>query len=180
MKVAVVYESMFGNTRQIAEAIREGLARHHEAEAWRVADVGSHDLSGLALLVVGGPTHAWSMSRASTRKAAAKQAADNPSAVTLEAGAVGPGLREWLAGVDLAGVAVAAFDTRMAVPVVVSGAASRSIARALRRRGGHFVSARRSFLVTKLNTLVDGELALAREWGEELAEAVSRTPAVLS
>lgn len=45
--------------------------------------------------MVGGPTHAHGMSRASTRKAAAEAAAKPVSGVTLEPGADGDGLREW-------------------------------------------------------------------------------------
>ncbi|HWC35107.1 MAG TPA: flavodoxin domain-containing protein [Mycobacteriales bacterium] len=175
MKVVVVYESMFGNTRRVAEAIRDGLCRHHEVEVLSAAQAPAHDLAGTALLVVGGPTHVRSMSRPSTRKAASEQAADASRGLTLEPQAAGPGLREWLAEARLAGVPVAAFDTRIAMPAVISGSAVRSITRALHRQGGRFVCTRRSFLVTKQNTLVDGQLDLARQWGEQLAETVTRT-----
>lgn len=176
MKVAVAYESMFGNTRRIATAVGEGLGEHYEVEVWCVADQKARDLGGVALLVAGGPTHAWGMSRPSTRQAAAKQAADPTHALTLDPGAVGPGLREWLAGVDLTGIAVAAFDTRIAMPVAFTGTAARSIERALRRRGGHVIARRHSFLVTKLNALVDGQLDLARAWGAQLAEDLAADP----
>lgn len=46
---------MYGNTHRIAQAIAEGLATATDAVA--VYAVGRIDLSGLDLLVIGGPTH---------------------------------------------------------------------------------------------------------------------------
>jgi hypothetical protein len=175
MKAAVVYESMFGNTRKVAEAIGEALSPYMDTKVRNVAASEDVDLTDLDLLVIGGPTHAWGMSRPSTRKAAAEQAADPKRSLTLEPGASGLGLREWLAALNLEGAKVAAFDTRMAMPVAFTGSAARAIAKALHRRGADFVSSRQSFLVTKRNELVAGQLELARNWGEELAETVSRT-----
>jgi hypothetical protein len=175
MKAAVVYESMFGNTRKVAQAICEGLSQSVDTSAVSVANQDAHALHEIDLLVVGAPTHAWGMSRPTTRQAAEKQAAVPERELMLEPGAVGPGLREWLADLDLDGAKVAVFDTRIAMPVLLTGSAARSIAKALHRRGADFVSSRQSFLVTKRNELVAGQLELARNWGEELAETVSRT-----
>ncbi|WP_411733795.1 flavodoxin family protein [Paeniglutamicibacter sp.] len=55
LKAAVVYESMYGNTHRIAQAIAEGLATATDVVS--VYAVGRIDLRGLDLLVVGGPTH---------------------------------------------------------------------------------------------------------------------------
>ena len=56
-----------------------------------VSQAGPAVLAGADLVVVGGPTHAHGMSRASTRKAAV-QAADKPvSPLTVEPDALGPG-----------------------------------------------------------------------------------------
>ncbi len=71
MKTAVVYQSMFGNTKTIAEAIVCGLAQSgpgHDVVIMRVADVTADDLAGLDLLVVGGPTHLRRMTSRRTRE----------------------------------------------------------------------------------------------------------------
>lgn len=58
MKGIVVYQSKWGNSRQIAEAIAKGLAdTGHEAEVKTVASTGTPD-PGLDFIVVGGPTRA--------------------------------------------------------------------------------------------------------------------------
>ena len=69
----VVYESMFGNTEQVAEAIGEGLRSKVEAEVVRVDRAPEVLPDSLDLLVVGGPTHAFSMSRPGTRESASAQ-----------------------------------------------------------------------------------------------------------
>ena len=72
MRAVVVYESMFGNTHAIADAIGKGLGQGLEpADNVVVVPVveAGRDGSGYAdLLVVGGPTHFHGMSRARTRK----------------------------------------------------------------------------------------------------------------
>ena len=60
MKAAVVYESMFGNTKMIAEAVADGLAQAGavpEVVVVSVTEAMPVDLADLDLLVVGGPTH---------------------------------------------------------------------------------------------------------------------------
>jgi hypothetical protein len=168
MKAAVVYESMFGNTRALAEAVADGLAAH-VVQMIRVSDLRAHDLDDVELLVVGGPTHGWSMSRPSTREGAAAQAADPARILTLEPGATDRGLREWLTDLAPHNVAAAAFDTRVNQPRIVTGAASRSIARQLRRNGCRLVVRPESFLVTTKSRLVEGELTRARSWGAAIA-----------
>ena len=60
MKTLVIYESMYGNTRQIAEAIADTI---EDACAVPVRAVDDGELSRAARVVVGGPTHAFGMSR---------------------------------------------------------------------------------------------------------------------
>ncbi len=68
MKALVVYESMFGNTRTVAEAIGHGLSRSLEVTVIRASEADSSVLNGKSFVVVGGPTHAWGMPRPSTRR----------------------------------------------------------------------------------------------------------------
>ncbi len=172
MDALVVYESMFGNTEEIAKAIAEGLStrlRTEVAEAGRAPGaVGAE----VGLLVVGGPTHAFAMSRASTRRSAAQQA-------TRPLVSAGNGVREWLATLrtSSAGLRSAAFDTRVAKPRM-PGSAARGIARRLRRLGVRVVAPAQSFYITGTEgPLVEGELERARKWGESLAASFPVTTA---
>jgi hypothetical protein len=116
------------------------------------------------LVVVGGPTHVHSMSRTSTRKAAADTA--RAKALTLDASAEGPGLREWFTDVGAHPHAIAvAFDTRVAMPASVTGRAGCGIARRLRRCRFADVRDAGSFFVDKNNKLLAGEAERAAAWG---------------
>ncbi|NJP88711.1 flavodoxin family protein [Nonomuraea sp. FMUSA5-5] len=164
MDALVVYESMFGNTKQIAEAVAEGLATRMRAEVVEVGAAPAVVGPQVGLLVVGGPTHAFSMSRASTRRSAAEQA-------TRPLVSRGAGVREWLAALrtSSAGLASAAFDTRVAKPRM-PGSAARAVAKRLRRLGVKVTAPAQSFYVSGTEgPLVGGELDRARQWGESLA-----------
>lgn len=169
MHIVVVYESMFGNTKEIAAAIADGARESQTAIAVPVGSAGRHLVSTADLLVIGAPTHAWSLSRPATRAQAATQAARFGSHLHLQDGAGGIGIREWLQQQPELPPRAAVFDTRRDVPVVFSGRASRGISRLLRTRGIRLVCPAESFLVDKGNVLVAGELARAVNWGRQLA-----------
>jgi hypothetical protein len=122
----VVYESMFGNTRLVADAIGEGLREHFATVDVVDASDAPTTVDGIDLLVVGGPTHAFGMSRPKTRAAARDQGASGPTE---------RGVREWLAALvrPQHPIAAVAFDTRVQGPF--PGSARRPINRRLRRLG---------------------------------------------
>lgn len=160
MVAVVVYESLWGNTRDVAEAVARGLG-----SGTVVIDVASPALQAVApadLLVVGGPTHAFSMSRASTRRDAVTKGAPAAGAVR--------GIREWLADLPPSPhQAVATFDTRVARMGRLPGSAARAAARAVRRhRLGHTVASASFFVRDVHGPLLDGELERAERWGREL------------
>jgi hypothetical protein len=168
MRAVVVYESMFGNTRRVAEAIGEGLQPAHDVVVVPVRDAGPDVLADAQILVVGGPTHVHGMTRPRSRQAAADVAGKPESPVALEEGATGPGVREWLAALEYPNVFAASFDTRSHAPAALTGRASKGIHRELSRHGAHLIAEPESFFVTKENTLETGEAARARRWGEQL------------
>jgi hypothetical protein len=169
MRALVVYESMFGNTQRIAEAIAAGISSRMNAEAVEVTNAPTS--VEVDLLVVGGPTHAFGMTREGTRKQAAEQAG---------AGLVsrGEGIREWLAHLDLGALrpAAATFDTCFRKARLL-GTASKAIAKRLRRLGLSTVTDAEHFFVSgSPGPLLPGEEERARRWGEQVA-AVMAAPA---
>jgi hypothetical protein len=167
MKALVVYESMFGNTEEIAQAIGAGLAEDMEVEVQAVAKAPRTVPSGVELLVVGGPTHAFSMSRQSTREDAVKQGANATPSI---------GVREWLEALPhRSGTAtVTTFDTQVDGARHLPGSAAKSAARRARRHGFTHVERGESFYVHgTAGPLVDGETERARDWGRKVARTVS-------
>lgn len=173
MRAVVAYESMYGNTRKVADAIADGLRTRYSVTVEPVNRLDTEQLDTAGLIVIGGPTHVRGMSRASTRKAA-EEAANKPgSTLSVERDAQTPGVREWLSALGRLNVQAAVFDTRIKMPAVLSGRASRGIARELRRHGVTMLTKPESFLVTKDNQLLPGEEDRARAWGQQLAQAVA-------
>lgn len=161
MRSLVVHESMWGNSRAIAEAIGSAIAG--DVTTVDVADAPGN-LDGIDLLVVGGPTHAFSMSRPSTRSDAVTKGA--PPGHTER------GIRDWLDELPLRrpGPAVATFDTRVGSMRHLPGSAARSAARLVRRRRlGRLVAAESFYVEDMAGPLLDGELDRAREWARGLA-----------
>ena len=172
MNALVVYESIYGNTRQIAEAVAEGLGG---AKAMAVNDAGASG-ADVELLVVGGPTHMHGLPTSLSRRMAVDAAKEDGHAGVEPGAADEPGLRRWLHDLPQPeGARAAAFDTRVDKSPTVTGMAARGIARRLRRRG-YEVVASESFLVEDAEgPLEDGELERARKWGAELARQISTT-----
>ena len=170
MRVAIVYESMFGNTRLIAEAVAKGFV-HGDVRVAPLAEAGQDLLDWAELVVIGAPTHAHGMSRPSSRTSAAEMAAKPASGLALEPYAGGPGVREWLDRVSISGK-VAVFDTRARMPRFLSGSAAKAITRRVRREGARPVAAPASFFVTKANAPYEGEIERATEWGHALAKSL--------
>src|SRR5947207_2433055 len=169
MKAVVVYESMYGNTHLIADAIGAGLRECAEVVVVPVQEADAALVGGADLLVVGGPTHAHGISRTSTRKAAIDATHKDGSALTADPDAEGLGLRDWFASLPTLEMRAAAFDTRLDAPVVFTGRASKGIARALRQHRCSLIAEPESFLVTKATQLEPDEEARAHRWGASLA-----------
>ena len=169
MKAVVVYESMYGNTHLVADAIAAGLREVGDVVVVPVDRADTALLQDAALVVVGGPTHAHGMSRTSTRKAAVEAAHKPESDLVVDPDAEGPGLREWFAGLGQFATNAAAFDTRMDAAPALTGRASKGIARRLRRHGCTLIAEPESFLVSKENHLQTDEETHARNWGALLA-----------
>jgi hypothetical protein len=171
VRALIVYESMFGNTEAIARAVAEGIGVHAGVTVVQVGAAPVIVGPDIGLLVVGGPTHAFGLSRAGTRASAVQQGAAPVTPADR-------GLREWLDSVAVLGTGTlaAAFDTRV-LRTHLPGSAARAALRRLRRLGPVPIAGATSFAVDgTAGPLADGELARARAWGEALgANALARS-----
>jgi flavodoxin len=155
MKALIVYDSVFGNTEKIAQAMGEALAAHGEVELRRVSDAQPGQLAGMDLLLVGSPTRAFR---------------PTPAAVAF--------LKRVSAGA-LSGVKGAAFDTRMPIEqapailrflVGIFGYAAKPLAARLQKAGGALACPPEGFFVTGTEgPLKEGELERAAAWAKAAA-----------
>jgi hypothetical protein len=171
MRALVVYESIFGNTQAVAKAVTEGMSQHMETALVECSLAPTTLPSDIDLLVVGGPTHAFSLSRPSTRESAKEQA-------TGDVVSRGTGIREWLETLAVPGdhtTCVATFDTRVRHPHLPGSAASAALKR-LRRLGLRPAAPAKSFWVDGTpGPLAPGQEDDARAWGTELARGLVQT-----
>jgi flavodoxin len=131
MDALVVYETYFGNTRQIAQAIGVALGERYQVRMHAIGNIAPIS-PAIDLLVIGGPTHHHGTSQT---------------------------MRTFLEGLGrgaLRGVAAAAFDTRYPGARWLTGSAAIRIARSLRKVGAQLVAGPESFFVGR-NVPPDGE-----------------------
>jgi hypothetical protein len=164
MEAVVIYESMFGNTAEIARAVADGLSEQLDVRTVEIsAAAPSDDILGADLIVLGGPTHAFGMSRPDSREEAAGRRPGSP--------VVERGVREWLDALadSATGKFGATFDTRVKAVKHLPGSAARAADRAARRQGLARAASPHSFYVEGMEgPLCPGEIERARDWGREL------------
>ncbi|HEY6796715.1 MAG TPA: hypothetical protein VI248_18740 [Kineosporiaceae bacterium] len=190
MRVLVVYESVMGNTRQVAEAVAAGVRDAAPRACVRCVPAARilAEPADADLVVAGGPTHFLGLPAERTRRlwvdGVLRQDRRAGGPIRLEPWATGPGLREWFAQLGQpgegdpelrAGAAgtggappAAAFDTRLDRPM--AGSAARRIAHLLRRHGFRLIDRPEGFVVEDLHgPLRAGERERAEAWGARLA-----------
>ena len=161
MRTMVVYDSMYGNTKHIAEAIGKALGLEEDVGILQVGQVKPEQLAGLTLLIVGSPTPRFSPTGATTS------------------------LLKSIPANGLEGVKVAAFDTRiteaeigkvriLAFFVSMFGYAAKPIADRLQRKGGELAAPPEGFYVGGTEgPLLEGELERAADWAREIAQRIT-------
>ena len=155
MECVVIYASRSGNTRRVAEQITETLRTRGHAELFEIG-AAPGDLSPFDLVFVGGPT---------------------------EGHGVTPEMRNYLGRIApgaLERKPAAVFDTRLAWPRFLSGAAGDGIARQLKSLGAHLVLSPESFIVSSKPELQPGELDRAGTWANDVYEAAEQRAPALS
>ena len=171
MRALVAYESMFGNTERVARAVAAGLRLEGvDTTVVNVCDGHAADLAGVDLLVVGAPTHGFSLSRPATRHDAVRQGG--------RADAESVGMREWLKALGDTDrpLLVATFDTRATKVRYLPASASRRSAHALAEHGHRMLAAPMGFLVHDVSgPLESREIDRAIAWARSVAtEAQNR------
>lgn len=161
MKAMVVYDSVHGNTEQVARAVADAVGRALESpegvEVRPVTKVDPGQLPDVDILIVGAPTHALQPSPAA--KAFLK---------AIPAG-------------GLEGVRVAGFDTRLDVEETgpgilifvtkIFGYAAKPIASRLKKKGGVLALPPEGFIVEDTEgPLREGELERAAKWARSIGE----------
>jgi len=147
MKVLIVYDSVYGNTEKIAQAI--GSVITGDVKVLRAGEVNTSELESLDFLIVGAPT---------------------------QGGRPTPVMQDFLKKVTesaVKGINVAAFDTRISTKWVgIFGYAAGRIARNLKGKGGNLVASPEGFFVegTK-GPLKEGELERAAGWAQEIVKS---------
>ena len=161
---------MFGNTEQIARAVADGLGESVDVRLVEVSDAPGDPDPDVALIVAGGPTHAFSMSRENTRADAINRGA--------EEGEREFGLREWMAALPSGHLSakIATFDTKIESMRYVPGSAAKAAAKAAHRHEYQSAAKAESFYVRDVDgPLVEGEIDRARAWARQLAASMSST-----
>jgi flavodoxin I len=144
MKVLVVYDSVYGNTEQIARAI--GGAITNDVKVLHAREAEPSELQGIDLLIAGAPTQGGRPTQA---------------------------MQDFLKRVsesDIKGMNVATFDTRISAKWVgIFGYAAGRIAKNLRKKGGVLLVDPEPFFVEGTRgPLKEGELERAAAWAQEV------------
>jgi len=149
MNVLVVYDSQYGNTQRIAQAVADTLREFGRVRLVCVDPAHPVELEDVDLLVMGCPTQGW---RAT------------------------PTMQSFLDGVsseELRGLAIACFDTRFKMPRWMTGSAAGVMEEKLREKGVSLLVPPESFFVKgKRGPLRGGELDRAAAWARMLCEEV--------
>lgn len=158
MKTLIIYDSQFGNTEKIAQAIGAVLEPLGEVHVLRVGDVTPEHLEETTLLIVGSPTQRF-----------------RPTM----------GIMDFLKSIPkngLQGVKVAAFDTRLteseigknrilAFFVRLYGYAAAPISKELEKKGGDLILPPEGFYVEGMEgPLTEGEFEWAAKWAKRIVD----------
>jgi flavodoxin len=150
MNTLIVYDSQFGNTERIAQAMASALHAYGPVRAVRASRARAAEAKDLDLLLVGCPTQGW-----------------QPTEPTVA----------YVAGIapdQLRSTAVTCFDTRFHMPPWLTGSAARILANRLERRGVSLVVPPESFFVaSKEGPLETGELERAATWARMIVRQIA-------
>jgi hypothetical protein len=168
MKALVVYESHWGNTAAVAQAIAAGIGP--DAAAVTTDQAPPADVAAADLVVVGAPVLAFSLPSDRMLGSLAAGVPDAPSPPDLGH----PSMRSWLDGLAPGHGYAATFETAVRWS---PGGAAGTIDKSLTAAGYERIAKGRRFVVSgRFGPLRDGELDAAKRWGAELSQATLAAP----
>jgi flavodoxin I len=146
MKTLVIFDSLYGNTEQIAKAI--GGAIDGEVKVVKVGEANPAELSAYDLVLIGSPT---------------------------QGGRYTKGMGNFLGKIPADAIknkSVAAFDTRIkGLWVKISGNAAKRIEDNLKEKGANLVAPAEGFVVKGAKgPLAEGEAERAAAWAKGIAD----------
>ena len=160
MKILVLYDSFFGNTKKVAQIIIDELKPQHEVSVAKAESANIYQLQHLDLIFVGSPTRAFAPS---------------------------PNMTAFLKMIppqSLTGIKVAVFDTRIApedikpkligFAIKLAGYADKKIINLLKPSGGDVILPSEGFLVSESEgPLKEGELTRAATWAKSVISGIA-------
>jgi len=153
MKIAVIYDSLYGNTEKIAGIIKDVLSKKNEVEVKKVTEAKLSDFKKSDFVIIGGPTHTGRPSK--------------PVQVLLN----------MLPKDSLKDTRASVFDTSMATynknffmkgVMKFFGYSAPRVALALKKKGADIVSVQSFFVMDTKGPLKDDELERAKKWAKSL------------
>jgi len=155
MNILIVYDSVYGNTQEIAQAIEQGLQGDHEITLVKGDQAKVEDIEGLDLLIVGSPTHGgWYIeSIKSFLKAIPNNGLQNIPAASFDTGSSKEN---------------EGFFIRFIINLF--GYASPRIAKALAKKGATVIGSETFFVLGTEGPLKEGEVDRARSWAQRLID----------
>jgi flavodoxin len=153
MKILVIYDSVYGNTKKVAEAATQALEKSNKVELLHAKDAKEADMQGLDLLIIGSPTHGGWFS---------EDVRNFFSRISKNA---------------LEKVKAAAFDTStpkqgqgffINMITRIFGNAAPRIAKALAQKGAEVIDSKIFWVDGKEGPMLEGELKKAKKWAKEL------------
>lgn len=177
MDTVVVYESLWGNTAAIAQAIARGFG--NGAVALTTDKATPSVVARARLLIVGAPVHAMNLPTDASRTSAMSKVYGRPG---LHADVSHPSIRDWLETVPTAERQFAAFETGIRGPL--GHGAARAITSRLTALGHTPIDEPRTFTVALVTgsaepaaLLIGGQEEKAVQWGEHLATVMAASRA---
>jgi hypothetical protein len=159
MQAIVVYESHWGNTAAVAEAIAAGIGAG--ARAMPTSEATPSVVAEADLVVAGSPVMAFNLPTEAMRSNMTKdRKAPTPPDMSH------PSLRTWLEALPPHRASAAAFETRLRFS---PGGATEAIERSFEQAGYRTIAKAGKFVVKgSYGPLREGEAERARQWGADL------------
>lgn len=141
MNTCIVYDSIFGNTKQVAEALANALRKFGQVEIITVEHTHPLELANMDVLILGSPTQGW-----------------RPTPTMRD-------LLEYIPAEALNKLTIACFDTRFDRSTMLTGSAAKQMTKRLHKRGASHLLPTKSFFVEGTHgPLKAGELEEAVKW----------------